>query len=98
MQLEVAYVVEVTKLMKYVTSSKEDPLIQIVRIDKHIANSLMLRRVGTVTRELCRRTRQLKDIIAEKTKERRQGMRIHGQFPRNLESELRLIHRRKTGG
>jgi hypothetical protein len=39
--LEVAYVVEVTKLMKYVTS-KEDPLIQIVRIVRHITDSAML--------------------------------------------------------
>jgi hypothetical protein len=98
MQLEVAYVVEVTKLIKYVTSSKEYPLIQIVRIDKHIANSAMLRRVGSIARELHKGTRQVKDIVAEKKKERRQGKRIHGQFPRNLGSELRLIHRRKAGG
>jgi hypothetical protein len=41
MQLEVAYIVGVTKLMKYVTS-KEDPLIQIVRIDRYITDSAML--------------------------------------------------------
>ena len=41
MQLEVAYIVEVTKLTKYVTS-KEDPLIQIVRIDRHITDSALL--------------------------------------------------------
>jgi hypothetical protein len=40
----------------------------------------------------------LKDIIAEKAIEKYQGKRIYGQFPRNLESELRLSHRRKTGG
>jgi hypothetical protein len=43
MQLEVAYIVEVTKLMKYVTS-KEDPLIQIVRIDRYITDSAVLQR------------------------------------------------------
>jgi len=84
MQLEVAYIVEVTKLMKYVTREK-DPLIQIVRIYQthHRLSSVTDR---SLTRELQRGTRQLKDIIAEKTKERWQGKRIHGQFPRNLES------------
>jgi hypothetical protein len=41
MQLEVAYIVDVTNLMKYVTS-KEDPLIQMVRIDRHITDSAMV--------------------------------------------------------
>jgi hypothetical protein len=40
-QLEVAYIVEVTKLIKYVTS-KEDLRIQIVRIDRHITDSAVL--------------------------------------------------------
>lgn len=87
--MEVAYIVEITKLMKCVTS-REDPLIQIVRIyQTHHRLSIVTDR--SLTRELQRGTRQPKDIIAEKTKKR-----IHGQFPRNLESELRLSHRRKT--
>jgi hypothetical protein len=40
MQLEVTYI-EVTKLLKNVTS-KEDTLIQIVKIDRHITDSAML--------------------------------------------------------
>ena len=41
MHLEVAYIVAVTKLMKYVTC-KEDPVIQIVRMDQHITDSALL--------------------------------------------------------
>jgi hypothetical protein len=61
--------------MKYVTR-KKDPLIQIVRIYQthHRLSSVTDR---NLTRELQRGTRQLKAIIAEKTKERWQGKRIH---------------------
>jgi len=33
-------------------------------------------------------TRKVKESIAEKTKERWQGKRIHGQFPRNLNEKM----------
>jgi len=35
-----------------------------------------------------RETRKMKESIAEKTKERRQGKRIQGQLPRNLDEKL----------
>jgi hypothetical protein len=38
MQLEEAYTVEITKLVEYI-DSKEDPLIQTVRMHQHIINS-----------------------------------------------------------
>jgi hypothetical protein len=38
--------------------------------------------------ELQKGTRQTEDSIAEKTKERWQGKRIHGQFPRSLDEKL----------
>ena len=34
------------------------------------------------------KTRKVKDSIAEKTKERWQGKRMHGQFPRYLDEKL----------
>jgi len=57
MQLEEAYVVEITKLMKYV-DSKEELLIQIVRTHHHIINSAMLQTERRLKRELGRGTKQ----------------------------------------
>jgi len=34
------------------------------------------------------RNKQIKDSITEKTKERWQGKRMHGQFPSNLDKKL----------
>jgi hypothetical protein len=44
MQLEEAYAVEITKLVENV-ESKEDPLMQIGRMDQHI-NSVVLQAAG----------------------------------------------------
>jgi riboflavin synthase len=57
MQLEEAYVVEITKLMEYV-DSKEELLIQIVRTHHHIINSAMLQTERRLKRELGRGTKQ----------------------------------------
>jgi hypothetical protein len=87
MQLEEAYIVEVTKLMEYV-GSIEDSQIQIVRTHQHKTNSAMLQTARSLKRELQRGTRQIKDSIAEKTNERWQGKRMHGQFPCHLDEKL----------
>jgi hypothetical protein len=38
--------------------------------------------------KLQKRTRQIKDIITEKMKEKQQGKRTHGQFPHSLDKKL----------
>jgi hypothetical protein len=38
--------------------------------------------------ELQKGTRQVKDSIAEKTKQRWRGKRMHGRFPRSLDGKL----------
>ena len=68
--------------------SKEDPLMQIVGTHQHNINSAMLQSVRRLKIELQRGTRQIKDSIAEKIKERWQGWRIYGQLPRNLKEKL----------
>ena len=55
---------------------KEDPLINIVRTHQHLKT------------EVQRGTRQIKESIAETTKERWRGNRIHGQLPCNLDDKL----------
>jgi len=47
---------------------KEDPLIQIVRTHKHNINSAVLQTARHLKTEVARRTRQIKDSIAEKRK------------------------------
>jgi hypothetical protein len=63
-QLEEAYVLEVTNLMEYV-DSKEDRLIQIVRTHQINTNSAMLQAAIRLKRE----TRLIKGILAEMIKE-----------------------------
>ena len=87
MQLEEAYAAEITKLVEYV-DSKEDPLIEIFRTHKHNINSAVLHTARLLKIELERGTRQIKDSIAKKTKERWPGRRMHGQLPRNLHEKL----------
>jgi len=87
MQLEEAYAVEITKLVGYV-QRKEDPLIQTVRTHQNNINSAVLQTAGCLKTEVHRGRRQIKDSIAERTKERWQGKRMHGQLPRNLVEEL----------
>ena len=77
MQLAEAYVTEITKLMEYVDST-EDPLTQIVRTHQHNNNSAMVQTARSLKRELQEGTRQIKGSIAEKTKERWRGKRMHG--------------------
>jgi len=57
MQLEEAYIVEITKLMEYV-DSKEDQLTQIVRTHHHNTNSAMLQTARRLKKESGRGTRQ----------------------------------------
>ena len=82
MQLEAAHAVETTKLVEYV-DRKEDPLIQVVRTHQHNINSAELQRARCLKTEVQRQTRNMKESIAEKTKERWHGKRMHGQLPRN---------------
>ena len=86
MQLEAAHAVEITKLLEYV-DRKEDPLIQVVRTHQHNTDSLVLETARCLKTEVQRETRKL-DSIAEKTKERWHGKRMHGQLPRNLDEKL----------
>jgi len=48
----------------------------------------VLQRARCLKTEVQKETRKIKDSIAEKTKERWQGKRMHGQFPRNLDEKL----------
>jgi hypothetical protein len=68
MHLEEAYIVAVTTMMECVDN--EDPVIQIVRTRQYNTTSATLQRDTSLKIELHRRTRQIKDIIAEKTKEK----------------------------
>ena len=67
MQLQEAFVVNITQVVDYV-DSKEDILIQIVRTHQHI-KSTMLQTARRLKRELQRGTRQIKDSTANKTKD-----------------------------
>ena len=48
----------------------------------------MFKRARCLKVEVMKETRKVKESIAEKTKERWQGKRIHGQFPRNLNEKM----------
>jgi len=87
MQLEVAHVVEITKLVEYV-DRKEDPLIHVVRIHQHNTDSAVLQTARCLKTEVQRETRKMKDSITEKTTERWDGKRKHGELPRNLYEKL----------
>jgi len=87
MQLEADRAVEITKLVEYV-DRKEDPLIQVVRTHQHNIDSALLQTARCLKTELQKETRKMKDGIAEKTKERWHGKRMHGQLPRNLDEKV----------
>ena len=87
MQLEAAYAVDITKLVEYV-DRKEDPLIQVVRTHQRNTDSAVLMTARCLPTEVQKETRKMKDSIAEKTKERWHGKRMHGQLPRNLDEKL----------
>jgi hypothetical protein len=82
-----AHVVEITKLVEYVESNK-DLLVQTVRRHQRNINSAMLQTARCLKTELQRGTRQMKDSMSEKIKERRRGKRMHGQYPCNLDEKL----------
>jgi len=67
---------------------KEDPLIQIVITHQQNINSTLLQTARRLKTEVHRGTRQIKDSIAEKTKEGRREKRMYGQLPRNLDEKL----------
>ena len=76
MQLEAAHAVEITKLVDYV-DRKEGPLIQVVRTHQHNTDSAVLQTARCLKTEVQKETIKLKDSIAEKTKERWHGKKIH---------------------
>jgi hypothetical protein len=82
MHLEEAYIVENTTMMECVDNN-EDPVIQIVRTHQHNTTSAPVQTALSLNIELHRERRQIKEIIAEKTKERWRGKRMLGQFQRN---------------
>jgi hypothetical protein len=57
---------------------QQNPLIQTVRMHQHIINSAELQTVRCLKTAAQRGTRQIKDGIAEKTKEIREGKWMHG--------------------
>ena len=67
---------------------KEDPLIQNVRMHQHNNHSAVLQIAKRLKTEVWRGTRQVKDSIAEKTKERWRGKMMHGKLPCNLDKKL----------
>jgi hypothetical protein len=85
-QLEEAYVIEITKLMEYVGST-EDPLIQIVRTHQNNNKSAMVPTARSLKTYLQKGTRQIKDSITEKAKGRWRAKRMRGQFPRSLDEK-----------
>ena len=87
MQLEAAHAVEITKLAEYV-DRKEDPLIQVVTTHQHNNDSAVLQAARCLKTEVQKERRKIKESIVGKTKERWQGKRMHGQFPRNLDEKL----------
>jgi len=87
MQLEAAHAVEITNLLEYV-NRKVDSLMQVVRTHQHNIGSAVLQTARRLKTEEKRETRKIKESIAEKTKERWQAKRMHGQLPCNLCEKL----------
>jgi len=63
-------------------------IIIIIITHQHNTDSVVLQRARCLKTEIQKETRKMKDNIAEKTKERWHGKRIHGQLPRNLDEKL----------
>ena len=76
MQLEAAYMVEITKPVECV-DRKEEPLKQNVRKHQHNTDSAELQTAGHLKAEVRKGTRQVQDSIAEKTIERWERKRMH---------------------
>ena len=66
------YAVGITKRMEYI-ENKEVPLIQIVRTQQHDIHPALLQTARRLKTELQTRPRQMRDSIAEKTKDRWRG-------------------------
>ena len=74
-------------MVEYV-NRKEDPLIQVARTHQHNTDSAVLQTARCIKTEVQRETRKMKGSIVEKTKERWDWKRMHGQLPRNLDEKL----------
>jgi len=90
MQLEAAHAVEITKLVEYI-DRKVDPLIQVIRTHRHNTDSAVLQTARYLKTKVQTETIKMKDSIAEKTKERWHGKRMHGQLPCSLDEKLEDI-------
>ena len=89
MQLEAAHAREITKLVDNV-DRKEDTLIHVTT-HQHNTASVESQRARCLKTEVLKETRKVKDSIAEKTKGRWQGKRMHGQFPRKAGGRSTVI-------
>jgi hypothetical protein len=67
---------------------KAHSLIEIVRTHQHKINSTILQNATQIKEKLLKATRQIKDIITEKRRERWQGKWTQGQFARKLDEKL----------
>jgi hypothetical protein len=77
MQIEGAYIAKVMKLMEYV-ESKEDPLIEIVRMHNHNTNLTLLQAVRNSKKSFQSEKKQIKDITAQNIKYKWERKRMHG--------------------
>jgi phosphopentomutase len=87
MQVEGTYIVETLNFVEYV-ESKEDPLIQIVRTHHHNTNSALLQTANKFRKSFQSETKQIKNIITQNIKGKREEKRMHGQFPCSLDEKL----------
>ena len=87
MHLEAAHAVKIIKLVEYV-DRKEDPLIQVVRTHQHTPTQQCYRQLVASCQKYRKKQEKIQDSIAEKTKERWHGKRMHGQLPRNVDEKL----------
>ena len=71
-----------------ICKKQQNPLIQTAQRHQHNINSAILQTARHLKTELQRGTRRMKDNMAEKTKERWRGKRMHKQFPCNLDEKL----------
>jgi len=82
-----AHAEEITKLVEYV-DRKEVPLIQVVSTHQHSTDSAVLQTARCLKTEVQKETRKMKDSIADKTKQRWHGKRMHGQFSHDLDEKM----------
>jgi hypothetical protein len=87
MQVEGAYITETLNLVEYV-ESKEDTLIQIVRIHQHNTNSVSLQTANKFKKSFQSETKQIKNIITQNIKGKREENRMNGQLPRSLDEKF----------